>query len=70
MWLEQTLEQSYNIHNISYRNDKIYCGYCMIETSLNHSYDMFFNVSRVHCDNYCEILTVLGQVREPPLYSL
>jgi hypothetical protein len=28
------------------------------ETSLNHSFKMFFNVSRVHCDNYCEILTI------------
>jgi hypothetical protein len=37
-----------------------YCGYCMIETSVSHSFDMnsYFNVSRENCDNYCEILTL------------
>jgi hypothetical protein len=47
----------------------------MIETSLCHSFDMFLNVSRVHFDNYCEMLAILnlthaGQVRKPPFNSL
>jgi hypothetical protein len=35
----------------------------MIETSLSHSFDMFLNVSRVHFDNYCEMLALLPDPR-------
>jgi hypothetical protein len=44
-----TIPESYN---------NIYCGYCMIETSLSHTFDMFFKVFRVHCDNHCEIVAL------------
>jgi hypothetical protein len=50
----------------SYKNR--FDGYCMIKISLCHSFDMFFNVYRVHCDNYCEIQ--VGWVRKLPFYSL
>jgi hypothetical protein len=38
----------------SYKKNRYY-GYCMIETSVRHSFYMHFYVSRAHCDNYREI---------------
>jgi hypothetical protein len=52
----------------SYNNR--YCGYCMIETSLSNSFDIIFNVSRVYCDNYCEIWHTWVKLEKSPFYSL
>jgi hypothetical protein len=36
-------------------NNKRYCGYCLIKTSLSLSFGRCFNVSKVHNDNYSKI---------------